>query len=211
LANRVAFLVDGFNLYHSIRDVSRRNNVNCRWLDIAALCGSFLPDIGRDATFASAHYFSALATHAEAWRPGTVKRHLTYIDALRSTGVIVELSTFKAKPMTVRCQACGSMQKVIRHEEKETDVAIGAKLIELAIGVDADSIVVVTGDTDLVPAVRTARAFGCPSASSCRTAAQYRDLASGARGIAPLNESRGPCGPLELHYLPGTTEQGSDN
>jgi uncharacterized LabA/DUF88 family protein len=159
LANRVGFLVDGFNLYHSVREVSRHNNANFRWLDIAALCGSFLPDIGRDATFATAHYFSALATHAEAWRPGTVKRHLTYIDALRSTGVIVELSTFKAKPMIVRCSACGASQTVIRHEEKETDMAMGSRLIALAIGQDADSIVVVTGDTDLVPAVRTARAL----------------------------------------------------
>jgi len=46
---------------------------------------------------------------------------------------------------------------MVRHEEKETDVAIGSKVIELAFRGAVNGIVIVSGDTDLVPAIRTAR------------------------------------------------------
>lgn len=159
MANRVAFLIDGFNFYHSVREVSKDSGANYRWLDIKALCSSFLPEIGRDAVCEAVYYFSALATHAEAWRPGTVKRHSAYIGALGATGVVVSLSSFKAKPIKVKCPGCKTWQEIIRHEEKETDVAIASKLIELAIGKTADSVVIVTGDTDVIPAIKTARAL----------------------------------------------------
>jgi hypothetical protein len=41
-------------------------------------------------------------------------------------------------------------------EEKETDVAISMKLVEVFYQDEADTAVLVTGDTDLAPAVRTA-------------------------------------------------------
>lgn len=43
------------------------------------------------------------------------------------------------------------------YEEKETDVAIAAKLLELVFTDTCDAVVLVTGDTDLAPAVRTAQ------------------------------------------------------
>jgi len=49
------------------------------------------------------------------------------------------------------------MKKFLRHEEKETDVALAVKVFELFARDQADRVVLVTGDTDLVPAVRTAR------------------------------------------------------
>ncbi len=42
------------------------------------------------------------------------------------------------------------------HEEKETDVALSVKLLELFHADACDTIVLVTGDSDLVPAVRAA-------------------------------------------------------
>ncbi|HYR09466.1 MAG TPA: hypothetical protein VEQ60_16895 [Longimicrobium sp.] len=74
-----------------------------------------------------------------------VKRHQTYVAALQSTGVEVVLSRFKEK--TVACPVCGS--RIKRHEEKETDVALGLRLIELFAANACD--------TDLVPAIRTAK------------------------------------------------------
>lgn len=44
-----------------------------------------------------------------------------------------------------------------RAEEKETDVAIATKMFELLHTGTADAIVLVSGDTDLLPAIRTAR------------------------------------------------------
>ena len=43
------------------------------------------------------------------------------------------------------------------HEEKETDVAIAATLFRVCQEGDSEAIVLLTGDTDLAPAVRTCR------------------------------------------------------
>ncbi len=154
MANRVCFLVDGFNVYHSIREaMEAQPGASMKWLDLHALCTSYLSAIGRDAVLERVFYFSAPAEHRLAKDPDTVNRHMTYIAALRSTGVEVVLGRFKNKQ--VWCKHCG--REFIRHEEKETDVAIAAKLLELCLLNACDTVVLVTGDTDLGPAVRTAR------------------------------------------------------
>jgi uncharacterized LabA/DUF88 family protein len=89
----------------------------------------------------------------ESTKPGVTVRHQTYVDCLRGSGVSVELSKFKTKTGT--CRHCG--RDVIRHEEKETDVAIGVRLLDLFIQDACDEAVIVTGDSDIVPAVRCAR------------------------------------------------------
>ena len=68
------------------------------------------------------------------------------------------LSRFKKKD-TVVCKQCNARRN--RHEEKETDVAMAVKLLELLFTDACDTVVLVTGDTDLAPAVRTAREL-CP-------------------------------------------------
>ena len=154
LMMRTAFLVDGFNLYHSTvqanRDLGGRSTT---WLDIDAMCRHFLHMIGPHVQFEKVHYFSALAFHLEQSSPATVARHRDYIRCLESTGVEVVLSRFKEK--RIRCSNCG--QYIIRHEEKETDVAIAVKLLELFVEDICDMAVLVTGDTDLAPAARAAQ------------------------------------------------------
>ena len=46
-----------------------------------------------------------------------------------------------------------------RAEEKETDVALAAKLLEVLYRDECETAVLVTGDTDIAPAVRTAAAL----------------------------------------------------
>ncbi len=98
------------------------------------------------------HYFSALATHLEAGNPEVTQRHRDFISCLKDTGVRVELARFKKK--TLRCDHCG--ERLVRREEKETDVAIACILIELLSEDRADTVVVMSGDTDLAPAARLA-------------------------------------------------------
>ena len=151
MAIRTIFLIDGFNLYHSIVDIARYcNGLNVRWLNIFSLCKAYLYLIGKDATIESIYYFSALAYHLND--PDVISRHETYIKCLRETGVKEQLSRFK--PKTIRCSHGG---KIIRHEEKETDVAIASKMFEILVKDECDSVVLVTGDTDLTPAVKTAK------------------------------------------------------
>jgi uncharacterized LabA/DUF88 family protein len=161
--NRTAFLVDGFNVYHSILAVARDS---CgrphKWLDLKSLLSSYLSVIGGGATLEEIYYFTALAHHLDMRKPGVTVRHQRYIECLASTGVMPILGRFK--PKTVYCHQCRRNNQ--HYEEKETDVAISSKLFELLIHGKADTIVLVTGDTDLAPAVRTAASL-YPTTTIC--------------------------------------------
>ncbi len=150
MSNRVCFLVDGFNVYHSVCEAqSSIKGSSMKWLDMRGLCESYLSSIGNGAALQKVFYFSAFMD----WLPDKAARHEIYVRALRATGVEVQLHRFKQKE--VWCKTCKQVH--VHHEEKETDVAIAVKLMEL-LAVDAcDTIVLVTGDTDLAPAIRTAK------------------------------------------------------
>ena len=148
--NRITFLVDGFNLYHSVLDHQKITHQSANWLDIAALLKSYLYLFGKDAILAELYYFSALPEYLKAQHPEKIFRHQTYIRCLESTGIKKELGRFKEKE--VYCESC--RKYIIKHEEKETDVAIAIKLFELFYLNQCDTAVIVSGDTDLAPAVR---------------------------------------------------------
>lgn len=80
-------------------------------------------------------------------------RYDTYMSALRSTGIEPILAQFKRKEIT--CHRC--RRPFERYEEKETDVALGLKLIEILSLNECDTAVIISGDTDLIPALRTAQ------------------------------------------------------
>ncbi|HSY52683.1 MAG TPA: NYN domain-containing protein [Thermoanaerobaculia bacterium] len=166
MGGRTAFIIDGFNVYHSVVAASRSLGLpderGTKWLNLRGLCESYLPALGADATCTGIYYFSALAHYMQAAKPGVAARHQAYIRALNATEVVVELGHFKKKSVT-----CNSCSKTINlREEKETDVAVGVKLLEVLHDDVADRVVLVTGDTDIAPAVRAAgRMF--PSREVC--------------------------------------------
>jgi uncharacterized LabA/DUF88 family protein len=152
--NRVTFLIDGFNLYHSVKDAANQLGIrSLKWLDISELCSSYVFLFGKDAVIQDIYYFSALAKHLEQFDPGKVQRHEDYISCLKSTGIKVELAIFKRK--NIQCPYCH--RNIVRHEEKETDVALAVKLLELFKLDLCDVVVLVTGDTDIVPAIELAK------------------------------------------------------
>ncbi|MBK6798281.1 MAG: NYN domain-containing protein [Acidobacteria bacterium] len=152
--NRTVFLIDGFNLYHSVKKASLDlglEGTGTRWLDIDGLCRSYLHMIGNDAQVAGIYYFQPWQNTLN--RSNQMSLHDTaYIECLKATNISVELSRFKKKP--IFCPQCS--QQIKRHEEKETDVALAAKLLEVFILDSCDTAVLVTGDTDIIPAVKTA-------------------------------------------------------
>ena len=157
---RTCFLVDGFNLYHSLREGSRDmglRKMGTRWLNLNSFLSSYLANIGSAlgarTELENIYYFSALATHLDASNPAETARHSAYIECLKDTGVKVELGRFK--PKHVHCKSCG--QTTIHHEEKETDVAISVRLVELGLSNLCEVAVIVSGDTDIAPAVRMAQ------------------------------------------------------
>lgn len=153
---RTSFFIDGFNLYHSVKTASHDlglGGVGTRWLDIRSMCESYLHLIDTTARLSEIYYFSALAKHLEARKPDVTVRHKTYIRCLENSSVIIELHRFK-KNLTF-CQKCS--QTFNRREEKETDVAIATRMLEILFLDKCDTIVLLTGDTDVVPAVKTAQ------------------------------------------------------
>ncbi len=94
-------------------------------------------------------YFSAYAK----WRTGSYRRHQTYVAALKARGVQFIEGRFKRKH--VQCRLCQGTY--ITHEEKETDVNIGAHLMADALKDRFDRALVVSADTDLNEAVKLTR------------------------------------------------------
>ncbi|CAA9343670.1 MAG: hypothetical protein AVDCRST_MAG68-3181 [uncultured Gemmatimonadetes bacterium] len=205
----VCFLVDGFNVYHSLRQVESLTGHRVRWLDLRKLLGAHLQAIrnamGERVDVSKICYFSALAHHLTTTDRDVVNRHCAYISALESTGVEVVLSKFKAKD--VKCPSCGRQYK--RHEEKETDVAIAVKLLDVLARGECDTVVLVTGDTDQIPAIRAAKGLfprrkigvGFPFMRHTRELAEVADFAF-AIGQKEMERSQFPT---EVTLADGTT------
>jgi uncharacterized LabA/DUF88 family protein len=146
---RLSFFVDGFNLYHSIARNPEFSKY--KWLDLDALCRAFMSP---HEDLASIRYFTALAT----WNSEKVNRHEIFIKALKSVGVEVVLGRFKRvdKGVTLRDPVRAGYCKVEYQtfEEKETDVNIAVYLLESAMRDEFDTAIIVSGDSDLVPAIK---------------------------------------------------------
>ena len=145
--NRVAFFIDGFNLYHSLKDYAP----DCRWLNLKKLCEHYI-DPSKEQVVAI-YYFSAIATwHHDQTK---VQRHNQYIARLRQENVVPVLGKFKEKEL--RCKICGSTYK--SHEEKRTDVNIALRMVSEAVLGNYDTAILVSGDTDMIPAIETIRSL----------------------------------------------------
>jgi uncharacterized LabA/DUF88 family protein len=142
--SRIIAYIDGFNLYHAIHDLGRPA---LKWLDLKALIVS-LARTGESVT--EVNYFSAYAT----WRPDAHKRHFEYVKALEHAGVTCIMGHFKSKQRT--CRSCGAQWT--QHEEKETDVHIAARIVVDACEDRYDRAILITADSDLVPALDIVKA-----------------------------------------------------
>ena len=155
IMTKVCFLVDGFNLYHSTKYAEGVTGSSTKWLDLKKLLflyhSHYTEVAGNKISWGPIFYFTAYANHRIPVDPDVVNRHKKLIECFKDSGVKVIVSQFKEKG--ARCPNCS--HRWIKHEEKETDVAIALKLIEIFHNDWADLAVVVTGDTDLAPAVST--------------------------------------------------------
>lgn len=147
---KIIFLIDGFNLYHSILKLHRDTGYYTKWLDLASLCKSYIHLFGKDAKIHSIYYFSAIPYYLSPRNPKKIQRHKTYISCLKSSGIEIVLGRFKQKD--VFCERCRNM--ILKHEEKETDVSIAITLMEIFFKDLCDCAVIVSGDTDLSPVIR---------------------------------------------------------
>lgn len=145
VTRKVAFYVDGLNLYHGMMGAGLGH---CRWLDVGKMAKR-LVDPGD--TIAFVRYFNA-----PAWIKPKLARQQVYLEAVSThdPAVTIHLGGFKTKYWY--CSRCHTSNT--RHEEKRTDVAIGAHLIHDLYSDDSfDAVTLVSGDSDLLAAVEVAR------------------------------------------------------
>ncbi|UCF79921.1 MAG: NYN domain-containing protein [Acidobacteriota bacterium] len=138
---RYSILIDGFNVYHSLQPDLQ----TYKWLDIGRLCKSFMR--ANDTVVDIFYYTAFYPSHPP--NPEKRKRHKTYLSALKHTGIVPVLSTFKRKER--KCKECWS--HYTGYEEKETDVNIAMEMFIQAFHDKADVLCVVSGDSDLAPAL----------------------------------------------------------
>ncbi|GAA2654416.1 NYN domain-containing protein [Paractinoplanes durhamensis] len=150
----VAAYIDGFNLYYAMKAKYRRKYL---WLDVVDLVRRLRPD---DQVVA-VRYFTTMI-HGDGAAARNQAEYVAALKAYNGFGLDVHLGRFKIR--TIRsCFTCGEPYlsacglEFQSHEEKETDVAIGAMMVaDAALGV-ADTSLLVTGDTDLRPALTAVR------------------------------------------------------
>jgi hypothetical protein len=139
--------VDGFNLYHGLHAKYQRRYL---WLDLLRLVGRIRP---QDEILA-VRYFTALVRDD---RPALARQE-SYLDALtaHSNGTVeVVLGRYQTKTQT--CRQCANSW--ISYEEKETDVNVAVSLVADAAAGASDLALLISADSDLCPAIRTARAL----------------------------------------------------
>jgi hypothetical protein len=148
---KYVFFVDGFNLYHALDYTHEGPNHfrygRFKWLNLHRLASLY---VGRLDTLEKVLLFTALAT----WDPGKLARHKLFIRANENAGVEVTYGEFKRKDK--HCHVCKGKYKTF--EEKQTDVNIALSLFRLAVTDRYDRAVIVSGDTDLIPAIKAVRA-----------------------------------------------------
>ena len=135
---RVRFYIDGYNVYHRIKEYHQAWGKNYRWLDYRKFLSQFLKDNHR---LAGITFFTADPKH---WEESRKNRHDTFLHALRETGVEVVSGYFAKKPG-------GGF------EEKQTDVNIALAMVLDAVDDKYDRCWLLSADNDFAPVLSVVR------------------------------------------------------
>ena len=138
--NRVSFFIDGFNVFHSLD--SEKFYHKYKWLDLSSLAKCF---VSSKDTVVDIYYFTSYAE----WEPAKKARHQLLIRALTMKGVKIVFGKFKLRDK--KCRLCHKTYQTF--EEKQTDVNISIKLFQCAHNDTFDTAILMTGDSDIVPAI----------------------------------------------------------
>jgi len=141
MAVRSVVYVDGFNLYYGAVRGTRH-----KWLDLE----KYFTMLRHGEQIVAVRYFTALVNGP------TRPNQETYLRALATRPLVeVVLGKFKQKQVPCRVVPCthAGTRFFSVPEEKRTDVNIAVRLVDDAYQGICERFVVVSGDSDLVPAV----------------------------------------------------------
>jgi hypothetical protein len=153
---KVITYIDGFNLYFGIREEAiKRGTIEnpdrrwyrYMWLNLDALSRRLLSPY---QDLAATKYFTAPIISSK----GKQERQNLYLDALRTVpNIQIILGRFQKDRK--KCDQCG--HPAYHPQEKKTDVNIATNLICDALDDSFDTAIIITGDSDLVPALQTVK------------------------------------------------------
>lgn len=151
--------IDGYNLYYGLL----KNNPRGKWLDLKSFVASLLrPD----------HEITAIKFFTARIRPypydiAAVERQKIYLQALSSIDKIQVCEGFYNKNkvwlplLNEKCKSCSEsrngMARVVKFEEKRSDVNIAVSAMIDAARTDAECFVLITGDSDQVGTIEALR------------------------------------------------------
>lgn len=151
LNQRTIVYIDGFNLYYG---VLRTQYSRYKWLDFDAYFTKLLPK----SNIVAIKYFSALADRKR--NPAGRARQKDYWKALGSLK-LTKVIAGRFKDKSVKCDVSACMNAGNRWfqvpEEKRTDVNIALEILDDAYRGEMDEVVLVSGDSDLAPALQKLR------------------------------------------------------
>ncbi|MUL38233.1 NYN domain-containing protein [Gloeocapsopsis dulcis] len=142
LAKRSIVYIDGFNFYYgAVKDTPNK------WLNLQ----NYFELLRQDDDIQKIWYFTAKVSGAQ------LVRQETYFDALATLPLIeIVFGLYKLKELRCRIKECkyqgNKLYKV--PEEKGTDVNIALQMLDDAYQSACDRMILVSGDSDLVPAVK---------------------------------------------------------
>ncbi len=187
--------VDGFNLYYGCV-----KNTPYKWLNIAKLCQILLPR----NQINQIKYFTALVS-ARPHDPGQPVRQQTYIRALQTLpNVSVIYGRFLTHrimmPLTNPPATGPSHVRVIKTEEKGSDVNLATHLLIDGFAKDYEMAVIVSNDSDLLePITYVTNVLGLPVGILNPHKRPSRQLLTVARFIKQIRK-----GPLSASQFPPT-------
>ena len=147
---RVIFYIDGFNFYYGLKEMSKVKSgwYKYYWIDLVLLCKQFLMD---DEELVCVRYFTATPKSN-----GKAKRQATLLNCNKKlNGDVFKIHKGFYSDKKMNCRANDGCGKTFMHwEEKQTDISIAVTMIEDCFTNRCDKIVLISGDSDLVPPIR---------------------------------------------------------
>ena len=144
LGNRSIIYIDGFNFYYGVM-----KNSSDKWLNLE----HYFRLLRQDDDIQKIYYFTAEVS-------GNAKvRQETYFQALQTLKLVqIIFGLYKTRQRKCKVRSCSNLQKnYTDYEEKRTDVNIALQMLDDAYQNNCDRMIVVSGDSDLVPAVELVR------------------------------------------------------
>lgn len=142
---RAIVYIDGYNLYYGMA-----KPLNCKWVNLEK---AFVDLLSKHMDVVKINFFTSWSIDQ-----GSKRRQVMYVSALRSLPLLtVHLGRHQMKTHDCLAPACPHNYSYQKPQEKKTDVKIAVEMVADAFEHNCEVQVLVSGDTDLVPAVEMVR------------------------------------------------------